>query len=322
MRTQSSTMHGVSSASLLRSCEAVHFGTVHATRSTRGPSNYCVQHPQTRIHALTEHNMHAPLTIRMPDNARRKISTLVAFVSCVAAASGHAQARPMGDTTKMPMPPAVTGNTMAGMMMGPHQALAMAYGESLASFARALNHDVTQSHAVNLDLARPATTEMRRNFDQMKLHHDAHMTKGAMAMGTTMSRDSAMTRPTAMPRPAMSRDSAMRKPTAMKRDSASRMPMAMPSTASASRDGAMTRDSAMARSSGIPRDSAMSGMAREMEKGVAAIGMHLSMLETEVALPTPDATKVAEHTAEILKLCESMNPNRAGAGTTGSTVPK
>ena len=43
-----------------------------------------------------------------------------------------------------------------------------------------------------------------------------------------------------------------------------------------------------------------------MQKGMDAIGMHLSMLETEVALATPDATKVAEHTAEILKLCEGM----------------
>ena len=71
----------------------------------------------------------------------------------------------------------------------------------------------------------------------------------------------------------------------------------------------------------MPRDTAMAGMARDMEKNVASIGMHLTMLETEVALPTPDATKVAEHTAEILKVCESMAPGRGGAAS-GYTIPK
>ena len=258
----------------------------------------------------------------MPGKAVRMSTMVTALCCCISAGAIHAQVRPMGDSTKMPMPPTAPGTAMAGMMMGPHQILAMAYGESLAGFARALNQDVTRSHAVNLELARPATTEMRRNYDQMKVHHDAHMTKGAMAMGPAVSRDSAMGHSAAMPRPAMSRDSAMRKPTAMKRDSTSRTPMAMPSTANATRDAAMTRDSAMARSAGMPRDTAMAGMAREMDKGVAAIGMHLGLLETEVALATPDATKVAEHTAEILKLCESMSPNRAGVGATGSSVPK
>jgi hypothetical protein len=65
---------------------------------------------------------------------------------------------------------------MQGMMEGPHHVLAMAYRDNLATFARALQAQVTQSKTVNLDLARPAVAEMRRSFDQMKQHHQAQMT--------------------------------------------------------------------------------------------------------------------------------------------------
>jgi cytochrome c556 len=64
---------------------------------------------------------------------------------------------------------------MSGMMEGPHHVLAMAYRDNLATFARALRAQVTQSKTVNLDLARPAVAEMRRSFDQMKQHHQAQM---------------------------------------------------------------------------------------------------------------------------------------------------
>ena len=64
---------------------------------------------------------------------------------------------------------------MGGMMEGPHHVLAMAYRDNLATFARALRAQVTQSKTVNLDLARPAVAEMRRSFDQMKQHHQAQM---------------------------------------------------------------------------------------------------------------------------------------------------
>jgi cytochrome c556 len=65
---------------------------------------------------------------------------------------------------------------MSGMMEGPHHVLAMAYRDNLATFARALRAQVTQSKSVNLELARPAVAEMRRSFDQMRQHHQAHMT--------------------------------------------------------------------------------------------------------------------------------------------------
>jgi hypothetical protein len=64
---------------------------------------------------------------------------------------------------------------MSGMMEGPHHVLAMAYRDNLATFARALRAQVSQSKTVNLDLARPAVAEMRRSFDQMKPHHQAQM---------------------------------------------------------------------------------------------------------------------------------------------------
>ena len=67
---------------------------------------------------------------------------------------------------------------MSGMhdkMTGPHHVLAMAYGDNLATFARALRGNVSQSKTVNLDLARPAVAEMRRSFGEMQLHHKAQM---------------------------------------------------------------------------------------------------------------------------------------------------
>jgi short-subunit dehydrogenase involved in D-alanine esterification of teichoic acids len=64
---------------------------------------------------------------------------------------------------------------MQGMMEGPHHVLAMAYRDNIATFARALRSQVDQSKTVNLDLARPAVSEMRRSFDQMKQHHQAQM---------------------------------------------------------------------------------------------------------------------------------------------------
>jgi len=64
---------------------------------------------------------------------------------------------------------------MQGMMEGPHHVLAMAYRDNLATFARALRAQVTQSKTVNPDLARPAVAEMRRSFDQIKQHHQAQM---------------------------------------------------------------------------------------------------------------------------------------------------
>lgn len=57
----------------------------------------------------------------------------------------------------------------------PHQALAMAYHESVAAFARALLKQVERAKAVDGEFARDAVTEMRRGFDLMERRHQDHM---------------------------------------------------------------------------------------------------------------------------------------------------
>ncbi|MEO8451607.1 MAG: hypothetical protein ABI647_17570, partial [Gemmatimonadota bacterium] len=75
---------------------------------------------------------------------------------------------------------------MAGMMGGPHQVLAMAYRDNLATFARAVHADVARSKMVNVDIATPAVAEMRRSFEQMQQHHQAHMSAAGDGMKSSM----------------------------------------------------------------------------------------------------------------------------------------
>ena len=128
--------------------------------------------------------------------ANRIVSvTLPLLLAFVNAPAVGAQAR----DTSMKHPAAMPhSNGMGGMMSGPHHALAMAYGENLAAFARAVNVDAKRSNMVNVELARPATAEMRRSFDQMKTHHQAQMaaagsmTMDSSAMSRSARRDSMM----------------------------------------------------------------------------------------------------------------------------------
>ncbi len=189
---------------------------------------------------------------------------LPVLIALAHAPTASAQVRPTirdTSTTRISMPAAAPG--MAGMMSGPHHALAMAYGENLATFARAVNVDATRSNMVNLDLARPATTEMRRSFDQMKVHHQAQMSTVGTTMRMPMTGDSAA----AMTRPA-------------RRDSMMAKPMPRPMRADSNRSVKMG----------------------DMQAHMTAIETHLGMLETEVKATTPNAAKVIEHTAEILKV--------------------
>lgn len=100
-------------------------------------------------------------------------ATLLALLMIGASATAMAQnPKPLPGT----MPPHHEGMPdMSGIMGGPHHVLAMAYRDNLATFARALRGQVTQSKTVNLDLARPAVAEMRRSFDQIQQHRQAHM---------------------------------------------------------------------------------------------------------------------------------------------------
>lgn len=51
----------------------------------------------------------------------------------------------------------------------------------------------------------------------------------------------------------------------------------------------------------------MSGMMKQHETQLAALSEHLTALQSEVSLGTPDPKKVSEHTTEILKQCARMS---------------
>ena len=78
---------------------------------------------------------------------------------------------------------------MGGMMTGPHHALAMAYRDNLATFTRAVQRQASGAKTIDLDLARPAVVEMRRSFDQMRLHHQAQMSMMGDDMKAKMGED-------------------------------------------------------------------------------------------------------------------------------------
>ena len=125
---------------------------------------------------------------------------------------------------------------MHGMMGGPHQVLAMAYRDNLVTFARALRGQVNETKSVRLDFARPAVSEMRRSFDQMKEHHQAQM-------------------------------------------------------------------KVMADRSDPPKPQMM----QQMDAHFAALGEHLTALESEIGASMPEYKKVSEHTTVILKQCAEMS---------------
>ncbi len=64
---------------------------------------------------------------------------------------------------------------MSTMKQEPHHLLAMAYKDNLVSFAKALHQGANQTKPVGPEFARAAVAEMRRSFDQMQQHHQAHM---------------------------------------------------------------------------------------------------------------------------------------------------
>ena len=114
------------------------------------------------------------------------VVTLTVLLINGTATTGSAQkTMPAHDTTHRRQPAMGHMNGMRGTM-GPHQVLAMAYRDNLATFARALHGDVTRSQKVNLAVATPAVGEIRRSFDQMQSHHQAHMTAAGGAMKSSM----------------------------------------------------------------------------------------------------------------------------------------
>ncbi|HEX9714582.1 MAG TPA: hypothetical protein VGA28_02705 [Desulfurivibrionaceae bacterium] len=65
---------------------------------------------------------------------------------------------------------------MSAMKQEPHHLLAMAYRGNLVNFAKALRHEANRTtKPINLEFARAAVAEMKRNFDQMQQNHQDHM---------------------------------------------------------------------------------------------------------------------------------------------------
>jgi hypothetical protein len=65
---------------------------------------------------------------------------------------------------------------MAAMQGGPHHLLAMAFKDTLLTFAKALRQGTTGATTVDAVFARAAVEEMTRSFAQMQAHHVDHMT--------------------------------------------------------------------------------------------------------------------------------------------------
>ncbi len=55
----------------------------------------------------------------------------------------------------------------------PHQVLAMAYRDNMIAFATAMRTQASEGKSVDVDIARPAMTEMRRSYDKMTEHSEA-----------------------------------------------------------------------------------------------------------------------------------------------------
>lgn len=230
--------------------------------------------------------------------ARTPVMTVAVplLLSLAYASLGSAQVRPMTRDTAPTRPAAMPmASSAAKMTSSPHRALAMAFGASIATFARVVNTDASQSQTVNVELARPAVIEMRRSFDQMTVHHQAQMATMGVAMRTPMTKDSAA----AMSRPArrdsMTKPMSMPMPASSRRDSARLKPMTPPSPS----DSTMSHPATMPMSTDSSR---MTGMG-DMQGQLAALEKHLGMLESEVNAPAPNAARVVEHTAEIMKIC-------------------
>ena len=103
------------------------------------------------------------------------LATIAATILIVSGAAAISQQK------QGPMPTGKISNNqqgmmdMSAMMQEPHHVLAMAYKDNLANFAKALHHEANQAKPINPEFARAAVAEMRRSFDQMQQHHQAHM---------------------------------------------------------------------------------------------------------------------------------------------------
>lgn len=94
---------------------------------------------------------------------------LVSAISTKAQHENHGQQKPPAQGNKQ-MDMQHGSMDMSKMVGGGHDALAKAYMQNLAAFARTLMDRVESSKSVDADFARTAVAEMRRSFDVMQQH--------------------------------------------------------------------------------------------------------------------------------------------------------
>ena len=110
---------------------------------------------------------------------RQAHTTILAGIAMLVfgAAGATAQSGKKHDADKHGAKPAqhdMASMDMASMMKQPHAALAMAYRQNVATFARTLHSQAKAGGPLDVSLARTAVAEIRRGFDQMEVHHGEH----------------------------------------------------------------------------------------------------------------------------------------------------
>ena len=114
---------------------------------------------------------------------------LAAFstITAIAQHEGHSTKAVKSQSNKQGKTEMSHDHMMMDMAKEPHHILAMAYHQNMATFAHALHQQTAEAASVNVEFTRIAVTEMRRNFDQMKQHHQEHMQTMSADMHTKMS---------------------------------------------------------------------------------------------------------------------------------------
>jgi hypothetical protein len=110
-------------------------------------------------------NLHYPRTLAV-------LTLIILIAGAGATASQQAQSEMPKDKMSMNQNGMMD---MSAMMQEPHHQLAMAYKANLVNFAKALQHEASQTKPIDAEFARTAVTEMKRNFAQMQQHHQGHM---------------------------------------------------------------------------------------------------------------------------------------------------
>ena len=90
------------------------------------------------------------------------------------------------DSAQKPRPHDMSKMDMSAMMNEPHHVLAMAFMQSIGTFAKTLQDQAVGSGPLDTQFARDAVAEIRRSFDEMEKHHGEHMKMMSDEMRTQM----------------------------------------------------------------------------------------------------------------------------------------